>query len=45
VPSNGRLSGTPHASDIGASSFFVKMTDRLDSTRFTVWQVILTVLP
>jgi hypothetical protein len=45
VPSSGGLSGTPHASDIGASSFFVKMADRLNSTRFTVWQVTLTVLP
>ena len=45
VPSNGQLSGTPGASDIGPSSFFVRMTDRLDSTSYTVWQVTLTVLP
>jgi hypothetical protein len=41
--SDGQLSGTPDAP--GISSFFVQMADRLDSTRFTVWQVTLTVLP
>lgn len=40
---DGLLSGTPTVS--GISSFFVKMTDRLDSNRFTVWQVAITVLP
>jgi hypothetical protein len=45
VPANGQFSGTPHAIDLGTASFFVKMTDRLDSTRFTVWQVTVTVLP
>ncbi len=40
---DGRLAGTPTTS--GISSFFVQMTDRTDSARFTVWQVTLTVLP
>jgi hypothetical protein len=43
LSSSGLVSGTPTAT--GISSFYVKMTDRLDPTRFTVWQVTLTVLP
>jgi hypothetical protein len=43
VPSNGQLSGTPQASDVGTSSFFVQMTGA--NGGFTVWQVALTVLP
>jgi hypothetical protein len=40
---DGQLSGRPTAT--GVHYFFVKMTDRLDSTRFSVSQVTLTVLP